>query len=54
MNITMMILFQDFGERGGPKTPRPADPTPEGGEGEPVGDEDEDEDEDDGAGGDRH
>ncbi len=45
MNLTMMFLLHDFGEGGGPKAPRPADPSPEGGEGEPVGD-DEDEDED--------
>ena len=51
MNLTMMFLLHDFGEGGGPKAPRPADPSPEGGEGEPVGDdEDEDEDEEDGDG----
>ena len=42
MNMTMMIFLQDFG----PKTPRPADPSPEGGQGEPVGDDDDEADED--------
>jgi len=49
MNLTIMLLLHDFsvspddvhGDVGaGPSTPRPADPSPEGGESEPVGDDD--------------
>jgi hypothetical protein len=52
MNLTMMLFLHDFalpfhGIEAGPATPRPADPSPEGGEAEPVGDEDDDEGEDD-------
>ena len=42
MNLSMMILLHDYfhGAAAGPSAPRPADPSPEGGEGEPVGDDD--------------
>jgi hypothetical protein len=48
MNPTMMLFLHDFalpfdGIDAGPATPRPADPSPEGGEAEPVGDDDDDE-----------
>jgi hypothetical protein len=48
MNPTMMLFLDDFalpfdGIDAGPATPRPADPSPEGGEAEPVGDDDDDE-----------
>jgi hypothetical protein len=47
MNLTMMLFLYDFGlpfggidtMDAGPVTPRPADPSPEGGEAEPVGDD---------------
>jgi len=39
MNLTIMLLLHDLA---GPSSPRPADPSPEGGEGEPVGDDDDD------------
>jgi hypothetical protein len=48
MNLSIMLWLHDLShpasERG-PHTPRPADPSPEGGEGEPVGDDDDDESE---------
>ena len=57
MDLTMMLFLHDFslpfddpGEEvapsaeAGPNTPRPADPSPAGEEGEPVGDEGTDED----------
>lgn len=49
MDLTMMLFLHDFSlpfddldenVDAGPNTPRPADPSPEGEEGEPVGDED--------------
>ena len=51
MNLTMMLFLHDFALPldgideidPGPSTPRPADPSPEGGEGEPVGDDDDEE-----------
>jgi hypothetical protein len=53
MNLTMMLFLHDFALPldgidaidDSPATPRPADPSPEGGEGEPVGDDDDDADE---------
>lgn len=61
MNLSMMLLLHDFAVRvdradrrserddpddAGPSTPRPADPSPDGGESEPVVDDDEDRDRD--------
>ena len=48
MKLTMMLFLYDFGLPlggidamvAGPATPRPANPSPEGGEAEPVGDDD--------------
>ena len=48
MNLTMMLFLYDFALPfggidamvAGPATPRPANPSPEGGEAEPVGDDD--------------
>ena len=51
MNLTIMLLLHEFSlpthdcdeeVDAGPNSPRPADPSPEGGEGEPVGDDDDD------------
>lgn len=46
----MLFLYELSASRaqvaaGGPRSPRPQDPGPEGGEGEPAGDEDDDDDE---------
>jgi hypothetical protein len=48
MNVTMMLFLDDFAMPidAGPATPRPADPSPEGGEAEPVGDDDADDERD--------
>ncbi len=50
MNLTMMLFLPSYSPAShpledagaGPSTPRPVDPSPDGGAGEPVGDDDED------------